>query len=623
MDQHSPKRKRLSYACNHCRQKKTRCDEQQPSCRNCRIAGVECITTDKRRSGIVVSHRRRARTGTSPSASPAVVATPESRPSPLPPTSQYHPPLPAQSWDRSGWGSGRLPMMPQLVGGSMFAIMTEWLDLAFFRLRIPAPYAPASPPIPNVVVPNEPARLPTPEAMRRYQQLYFDTLHYLFPFLSVADLEGAEDFDVVKPPSGQALAYLIATIGCMADPQSHLSGPTISSYISQCNGLLGHMVAERSLHSVQAILLLAIALRSCDEISWAWDVLSLGVSIAQSIRINQPGKAPFTNLGASSYSTWWCMYVFEKVLAFECGRASNIWDRDLSQPARMDEDDMLNGGDLSYQRICIGLANTLHEMQDRAAGTWRREEWLPQTVEEAIEEKIRVGGELAMLLNSWWKDVPSEYRLAPRLGSASPSDRPRAQRSAFLSFYYSHAFILLNRSSLLVEGREMSDVLERYALWKPWHHLIANGATTCVEAARESIKLIVALVDSGQPSFLTSMVSPLGAVYILAVHIFRERHSLLIRSDFELMKVGIAITRQHYRRFEASQRVEDILSAVEAYAAKCLEGQAPEPFAGDHDFGIPLDDSPSNIAGYGWGPSGLDWAGWDWNDLSHLFEHGE
>jgi hypothetical protein len=157
-------------------------------------------------------------------------------------------------------------------------------------------------------------------------------------------------------------------------------------------------------------LLLAIVLRSCDEISWAWDILSLGVSMAQSIRVNQESKAPDNGSATPACATWWCMYVFEKILAFECGRASTIWDRGLSQHALPDENDMMGGNDLSYQKTCIGLANTLREMQDRAAGTWRREEWLPQTVEEAVEEKLRVGGELATMLNDWWKDVPSEYR---------------------------------------------------------------------------------------------------------------------------------------------------------------------------------------------------------------------
>jgi hypothetical protein len=293
----------------------------------------------------------------------------------------------------------------------MFEIMTEWLDLAFFRLRVPAPYPAPSPPGARLLFSDQPPRLPTPDVMRRYKQAFFDTLWILFPFLSEGDLRDIEDIDdATKPPSQQALSYLVAAIGCMTDPQSHLLGPTINAYIQQCNTLLGHIIAERSLTSVQAVLLLAIVLRSCDEISWAWDILSLGVSMAQSIRVNQEAKAPDNGSATPACATWWCMYVFEKILAFECGRASTIWDRGLSQHALPDESDMMGGNDLSYQKTCIGLANTLREMQDRAAGTWRREEWLPQTVEEAVEEKLRVGGELATMLNDWWKDVPSEYR---------------------------------------------------------------------------------------------------------------------------------------------------------------------------------------------------------------------
>jgi hypothetical protein len=89
------------------------------------------------------------------------------------------------------------------------------------------------------------------------------------------------------------------------------------------------------------------------------------------------------------------------------------------------------------------------------------------------------------------------------------------------------------------------------------------------------------------------------------------------------MKVGVAITRQHYRRLDGFQRVEETLSAVEAYAEKCLEGQVQDPFFVDLDLSVPPDEYSTSLAGFGWGPSGLDWAAWDWNDLSHLFEHGE
>ncbi|KAI1033273.1 hypothetical protein LB503_008443 [Fusarium chuoi] len=39
----SSKRRRLNFACNYCRSRKTRCDEQQPSCQACILAGVTCV----------------------------------------------------------------------------------------------------------------------------------------------------------------------------------------------------------------------------------------------------------------------------------------------------------------------------------------------------------------------------------------------------------------------------------------------------------------------------------------------------------------------------------------------------------------------------------------------------
>ncbi|KAL4737838.1 hypothetical protein BDV11DRAFT_171532 [Aspergillus similis] len=610
------KRKRLSYACNFCRQRKTRCDEGQPSCRNCQVAGVQCITTDKRRAGVIVTSRRRtsSRPSTSMSTATGAAVTPVedtalrtpvslSQASPLPAASPGLR-LPTQCWDRSGWRSGRLPMMPRFLGGCMFEIMTEWLDLAFYRLRIPAPYpAPTQPAasefVPMSVLQSAPD-LPSRPERRILGERFMQTVCAVFPFLGADEVYSLcdPDPDPARPVSGQALAYLIVATALMAGGAQPQPAPAV--YLSYCHSLLGHMVAERSRQAVQAILLLAIALRSCDHVAWAWDILSLGVSMAQSIGINQ------TQSSELDCSTWWCLYVFEKILAFESGRASIIWDRELSRLVQVAEEEEPSK---RYKLACISLANMLHELQDRAAGAWRREEWLPQTVDEAIEEKIHTGGELATLLEEWWGRLPAEYRI----GSFS-------QESAFLSFYYRYAFILLNRSVLLIETTEIREVIDRYASGKLWQHRLANGAEVCVEAAREMVKLTVAMVDSGRPSYLTALTSPLSAVYALAVHIFRERHSLLIRSDFELMKAAMEVVRQYHRRLDGAQRVDGLLSALETYTADCLDGQLPPAFGSGSIESSPWSDRDLQLA---WGPSALDWAGWDWNDLSHLFENGE
>lgn len=103
--------------------------------------------------------------------------------------------------------------------------------------------------------------------------------------------------------------------------------------------------------------------------------------------------------------------------------------------------------------------------------------------------------------------------------------------------------------------------------------------------------------------------------YVSSLFLWMVRVNLV-----KLMKAGIVIVRRHYRRLEGDvgNRVDGVLSALEGYAEQCLQGQVPLPFGCSTS---PAFMDPINING--WGPSALDWAGWDWNDLSHLFENSE
>ncbi|XP_014558853.1 hypothetical protein COCVIDRAFT_35904 [Bipolaris victoriae FI3] len=44
----SSKRRRINFACDYCRSRKTRCDEGQPSCYACSAAGIQCVTRNRR-----------------------------------------------------------------------------------------------------------------------------------------------------------------------------------------------------------------------------------------------------------------------------------------------------------------------------------------------------------------------------------------------------------------------------------------------------------------------------------------------------------------------------------------------------------------------------------------------
>lgn len=97
------------------------------------------------------------------------------------------------------------------------------------------------------------------------------------------------------------------------------------------------------------------------------------------------------------------------------------------------------------------------------------------------------------------------------------------------------------------------------------------------------------------------------------------------------MKAGMQISRQHYRKHGTVTNFDDILLDLEEYISHLLEAPMPtrleltslsssNPLLNDSL----IDDSmPFTSLVAQWGPSALDWVGWDWNDLSHLFQHSE
>jgi hypothetical protein len=57
------KRQRLSLACNECRKRKVKCDSEMPRCRNCRIRGQVCETSDPKHPELVVVRKYGAMEG--------------------------------------------------------------------------------------------------------------------------------------------------------------------------------------------------------------------------------------------------------------------------------------------------------------------------------------------------------------------------------------------------------------------------------------------------------------------------------------------------------------------------------------------------------------------------------
>ncbi|KAF9876411.1 hypothetical protein CkaCkLH20_06354 [Colletotrichum karsti] len=238
------KRRRINFACNYCRNRKTRCDEQKPSCRACIAAGIECVTTDRRRPGVEVQRRetkrRMSRASNSslpqsssasagPYASPppareaeicvssaaaaaaaadasghksspsaasisrddnnsgrSTVPTPGHRSS----TSAPNVPPPQEDEEPAagnGKFQGKLPVVRPSRHSTSVEILADWIDLASRRLGLQhrrglPPCNPSSHRI-RTLLSSEPCRFPPAGSARLLAARFFDGVNVLYPLL--------------------------------------------------------------------------------------------------------------------------------------------------------------------------------------------------------------------------------------------------------------------------------------------------------------------------------------------------------------------------------------------------------------------------------------------------------
>ncbi|KAE8323135.1 hypothetical protein BDV39DRAFT_196120 [Aspergillus sergii] len=402
----------------------------------------------------------------------------------------------------------------------------------------------------------------------------------------------------VSKTSRLMLLYLITILGTMAGPtvfQQHLN-----TYLSYCHTLMGHLILQPSIESVQALLLFSITLRLRDQLSQAWDVLTLAISMSQTLRLAHLSanlriihdKGSDSNM--NPMRTWWALYVFEKFLAFDSGRQSTLDDPRLSSVGRQDPTEPMNNGKTlvlqDYENFLTSLANVLREMQHRSWHTWRTERLDTTSDADARASKIRTAGAIDTLLWEWRGSLPSEYQI-----------------------------IVLYRNTLLLDWSEVKREVDRYGSGEPWHLRLRNGPQICLEAAKGMTNLQVMVTEADEPSFLVLGTSPLAAAYVLAVHIRRQPASILSRTHFELMKAAMAISRQRYSSSIAQNSLHKSLDALERYVSQLLGDMALQSsveFSTDlvenhlTPMTIPNPLEPSPLS---WGS--FDLLSWDWNDL--------
>lgn len=461
------KRKRVSHACNLCRSRKVRCDEQMPTCGNCLRAGAPCVTTDPRNPETPVKSRRRSALPETRAPGPAqqgdeteiahqllameqtIRASPLqaahssiSTTSPLQRNPVFDPSHPISP--ENAILSGRTPgnesadlavnagvndgSKRKYMGASSLQVLTQWLDLSFsafgmektpsahFRFGMTGSEEVSLPF--SVTLPQ----LPPLSERDSCVSTFFSRIHPMFPLLDEVTFRNTvnrlADADLNNlPPSHRPLlacAYGVISIG--ADERAGTTTENGTKYFTAAFSLYAHLVAYPYRSSVQAILILVLALRGQNKDGSAWDVHGQAVRLAQSIGLHRKVLQVHASDDPELDSrVWWVTYCLDKIMGFESGRPAAINDSECDQlmPAPVP----INSGQRTFGQTTspanepdffaalIGLAKTQSAISTRL--------FQHQPTEKPIEAQLQATGELDQALSDWAETVPLEIRYVP------------------------------------------------------------------------------------------------------------------------------------------------------------------------------------------------------------------
>ena len=424
------KRKRLTHACNLCRSRKVKCDERLPRCTNCVKARVDCITIDPRRPNIL-AERREAQRPFEGEASPTTLEDLET-PASIPSINQHltQDDSTVAEPSASTREEGLLLAMPRFTTTNSLLVLTQWLDLAFTRIGLPShfsvQYTRGRPSTKASVLLHDLLDGPLLETLRqletiKYLESYLTTVNAVFPifdrdslFALIQLLQDTPALAHIQRPSVDFLVAVLV-ISASSPARAESSRDLCQRCLSYGFARITLLLEENSLRSAQAFFLMAVVLRGLDEMQTAWHMLTLAISVAQSLgihlRFSNRYKASLGEEATREHAnTWWSIYVLEKVMCLELGRTSSIRDFDCSQEI-LPPDDITERHSNQFKVIqgILSLARVQSEVSEQLIVSRHLEESGPD-LRKAISEKIKTVVKLDQKLIKWADSLPHELR---------------------------------------------------------------------------------------------------------------------------------------------------------------------------------------------------------------------
>lgn len=545
------------------------------------------------------------------------------------------------------------PHRLKFMGGSSVQSLTMFADL-FFRKRGLRPLSPYfrfgmhhveefQLPLSFQLPPLPP--LPTLDA---YLDVYMKRVYPLFPVfdepsirselgrlttLQDADASGSLQSSIES--SQVPLLVSIYSIICIgADEETGILAEIGSHYLTAAYSLLAHVISIPYLASVQALLLLSIALRGRSKEGQGWQTLGQAIRIAHSIGLHRHASTRHSrnqpDTGASTASpgyqanrklnsqVWWVCYTLEKLMELETGRPSAIHDSDcdqkLPEPVPVPAPATLSASSppgaqadrqtIDYFQPWASLSRIISSI---SAHIYRRS-GQSQTSRILLGDTVR----LDTALTEWAQSLPAEIRPpGPNSGNADLCDTGHQHFAIFLAIHYHHALISLHRAALVfpesmyrthINTQADSGALSSVELTR-----LRRGAEICIGSARAMARLIGEIADDATPtprgghggmfaqshhnrseSMIFTMTQPLMSAVALALHILKQPGSRLARSDLELLGIAAQYAEEQYTKVTQNPRFIQACSVLQSNMSEIVSGHrqnraslstmAPEPW---------------------------------------------
>ncbi|KAF7719146.1 Fungal Zn(2)-Cys(6) binuclear cluster domain-containing protein [Penicillium ucsense] len=431
---------------------------------------------------------------------------------------------------------------------------------------------------PMPVFPKMPL-LPDRRIFSTYLDVFFANIWPIHPIIDRAELE----IDV------NTIYHMQAPGHTWPEDISLSEIPTLVSILH------GHLTATPYSSSVQALFLLALALRSVAKDGQAWHILGQAIRIAQSIGLHKSAKRHESGedyiLGPGAEGLrerlWWALFGLEKLMQLECGRPSIIdrsydslrvtfgdeLESDLESESHLD-----SARSTRYFRAWIGLATLMGNISHRLYA---------HKFMGGSAEMLGAVAQLDLELSQWENSLPSDMRPQRALIDAVGSNHHIL--ATFLSQQYYHAQLSILRVSVLFPQPSITREITTHIHTTPILSRLHTGATTCAHAARSIITQSLHLEDNNLDqnhshshnyrSTLLSVSPTYLAAVILALVVLRQPRSRLVRSDVELLA-------------SATEFVEGCVS-VSASVSASLSGPAPAPNPSSNTLPRPSHPNPA------------------------------